>query len=51
MLPTPEVPLICEGENILNLHLESLLENVLPIFDPVFPYATGASAGAQVNVA
>ena len=43
--------MICEGENILNLQIEGLPEIFLPISDSVFPYATDASADAEVAVA
>ena len=51
LLPIIEVPVICEGENILNLQFEGLPEIFLPISDSVFPYATDASADAEVTVA
>ena len=47
LLPIPEVPVTCEGENILNLQIEGLHDFFLPISDPVFPYATNASADAE----
>ena len=49
--PISFAPVTCEGENIPNLLVEGLPENFLPIFDPVFPYATDASADAEVTVA
>ena len=51
LLPIPVLLVTCEGENIPNLLVEGLPENFLPIFDPVFPYATDASADAEVTVA
>ncbi len=42
---------MCEGENIPNLHVEGHLELFCPDFDPVLPYATDASADAEVTVA
>ena len=49
--PIPEVPSISEGEHLFNLQFEGPPENSLPISDPVFPYATDASADTKVNVA
>ncbi len=46
-----EAPLICEGETILNMQIEGLPENFMPIFDPVFPYATDTSADVEVPAA
>jgi hypothetical protein len=51
LLPITEVPVICEGENILNLQIEGLPKKILPIFDPAFPYAGDASADVEVIVA
>ena len=51
LLPIPEILVICEKENILNLLIEGQPELFLPISDPVFPYATDASAYAKVTVA
>ena len=51
VLQVPEAPLICEGENILNMQIEGLLEMFMPISDPVFPYATDASADDEVPAA
>jgi hypothetical protein len=52
--PLPSIsfaPVTCEEENIPNFIVEGGPENFLPIFDPVFPYATDASADAEVTVA
>ena len=51
LLQIQEAPLIYEGESILNMQIEGLPENFMPIFDPVFPYATDASADAKVHAA
>jgi hypothetical protein len=51
MPPIPVAPVICEGEYILNLQIEGLPENFMPISDPVLPSATDASADAEVPVA
>ena len=44
-------PVICEGDKIPNFQIEGLPEIYLPIFDQLFPYATDASADAEVTVA
>ncbi len=49
--PISFVPVTCEGETIPNLLDEGDPENFLPIFDSLFPYATVASANAEVTVA
>jgi hypothetical protein len=49
--PISFVPVTCEGETIPNLLVEGGPEIFLPIFDSVFPYATDASADAEVTVA
>ena len=49
--PIPFAPVTCEGETIPNLLVEGGPENFLPIFYSVFPYATDASADAEVTVA
>ncbi len=41
----------CEGETIQNLLVEGGLENFMPIFDSLFPYATDASADDEVPFA
>jgi hypothetical protein len=51
LLQIPEAPLICERERILNMQIEGLPEFFMPISDPVFPYATDASADAEVPAA
>ena len=42
LLPIPEAPLNCEGENIENNQSDMPGDFDLPIFDPVFPYAPDA---------
>ena len=49
--PIFSAPVTCEVETISNLLVEGGPEFVLPIFDSVFPYATDASADAEVPVA
>ena len=52
--PLPPIhfaPVTGEGENIPNLQVEGLREHFLLVLDPVFPYATDASADAEVTVA
>jgi len=52
--PLPQIPfapVTREKENIPNLQIEGLRKKILPIFDPVFPYPTDASAYAKVIVA
>ncbi len=49
--PIPFAPVTCEGETIPNLQVEGGREIFLPVFDPVFPYVTDASADAEVTVA
>ncbi len=51
LLPIPLAPVICEGENITNLQVEGLHELFWPVFDPVLPYMTDASADAEETVA
>ena len=51
MPPISFAPVTCEGENIPIFLVEGLPEIFLPIFDPVFPYATDASVDAEVTVA
>ncbi len=51
LLPIPEVLVICGGENKFSLQIEGLPKFVLPIFDPVFPYAIDVSADVEVAVA
>ncbi len=51
MPPISFVPVTCEGETIPNLLVEGGPEIILPIFDSAFPYATDASAYAEVTVA
>ena len=42
---------ICEGNKIQNFQIEGLPKIYLPISDQLFPYATDASADAEVTVA
>ena len=52
LLPPISFALVtCEGEIIPKLLVEGLLDFFLPIFDPVFQYATDASADTYVIVA
>ena len=51
MLQIPEAPLIWERENIFNMQIEGLSGIFIPNFDPVFPFATDASADAEVPAA
>ncbi len=44
-------PVICGGDKIPNFQIEGLPEIYLPISDQLFPYATDASADAEVTVA
>ena len=51
LLPIPVTHVIYEGENITYLQIEGQPKKFLPISDPVSPYATDASADAEVTVA
>ena len=51
LLPIPVVPVIYEGEIIINLHIEGQPKLFMSIYDPVFPYVTDASADVEVTVA
>ncbi len=42
---------ICKGNKIRNFQIEGLPEIYLPISDQLFPYATDASADAEVTIA
>jgi len=49
--PIPFTPATCEGETIPNLQVEGGREMFLPVFAPVFSYATNASADDEAIVA
>jgi hypothetical protein len=48
LLPIPEAPVTCEGENIENNQSDMPGVFDLPIFDPVFPYAQDAVEDAEM---
>ena len=43
--------MIGEGEKIINMQIAGIPEIFMPISDPVFPYATDASADVEVLAA
>jgi hypothetical protein len=48
VVPIPEAPLNCEGENTVNYQSDMPADFDLPIFDPVFPYAPDAVEDAKM---
>ncbi len=49
LLPIPEAPLKCEGENIKNSRSDMPGDFDWPIFDPVFPYAPDAVEDVEMT--
>ena len=51
LLPIPEAPLNCEGENIENSQSDIPGVFYLPIFESVFPYAPDAVEDVEITCA